>query len=112
MADRKGPAPPDYGVGYCRPPKASQFKPGKSGNPKGRPKGSRSFESSFKKVMKKKVAVTENGKTSWISSDEAILLRLRNDALRGDAKARRDLFELMKRHSDSTEASNAKNPGR
>ena len=28
-------------VGYRRPPKASQFPPGRSGNPKGRPKGAR-----------------------------------------------------------------------
>jgi hypothetical protein len=29
------------GVGYCRPPREHQFKPGQSGNPRGRPKGSR-----------------------------------------------------------------------
>ncbi len=27
-------------IGYGRPPKAGQFKPGQSGNPQGRPKGS------------------------------------------------------------------------
>jgi hypothetical protein len=31
----------NYGVGYGKPPKASQFSPGQSGNPKGRPKGAR-----------------------------------------------------------------------
>src|ERR1700721_384432 len=31
----------DYEVGYGRPPKASQFPAGRSGNPKGRPKGAR-----------------------------------------------------------------------
>jgi hypothetical protein len=29
----------NYTVGFGKPPKASQFKPGRSGNPKGRPKG-------------------------------------------------------------------------
>ena len=33
--------PLDDAVGYGRPPKATQFKAGQSGNPKGRPKGSR-----------------------------------------------------------------------
>ena len=30
-----------YEVGYGKPPKHSRFRPGKSGNPKGRPKGSK-----------------------------------------------------------------------
>jgi len=30
-----------YETGYGKPPKAHQWKPGESGNPKGRPKGSR-----------------------------------------------------------------------
>ena len=44
----QSPAPPDdpeeeptYEVGYAKPPQATRFQPGKSGNPKGRPKGSR-----------------------------------------------------------------------
>ena len=32
---------PTYEVGYAKPPQATRFQPGKSGNPKGRPKGSR-----------------------------------------------------------------------
>lgn len=32
------PKPVSYTVGYGRPPKETQFVPGKSGNPKGRPK--------------------------------------------------------------------------
>jgi Family of unknown function (DUF5681) len=30
-----------YRIGYCKPPKRTQFKRGRSGNPKGRKKGSR-----------------------------------------------------------------------
>ena len=30
-----------YRIGYCRPPKRTQFRKGMSGNPKGRKKGSR-----------------------------------------------------------------------
>ena len=32
-----------YDVGYRRPPASGRFRPGKSGNPKGRPQGSRNF---------------------------------------------------------------------
>jgi Family of unknown function (DUF5681) len=35
------PKPTDYEVGYGKPPKASRFAPGQSGNRKGRPKGAR-----------------------------------------------------------------------
>ena len=39
MNNREDGGARDYDVGYARPPKATQFAPGKSGNPKGRPKG-------------------------------------------------------------------------
>jgi hypothetical protein len=35
------PEPTEYEVGYGKPPRASRFTPGQSGNPKGRPKGAR-----------------------------------------------------------------------
>jgi hypothetical protein len=33
-----------YEVGYCKPPRAHQWKRGQSGNPKGRARGSRNFD--------------------------------------------------------------------
>src|SRR4051794_31141733 len=35
------PESPSYEVGYGKPPAHSRFKPGRSGNPRGRPRGSR-----------------------------------------------------------------------
>ena len=35
----EGAANPSYAVGYGKPPKAGQFKPGQSGNPNGKQKG-------------------------------------------------------------------------
>lgn len=39
---RDGDGAEEFEVGYCKPPQANRFKPGKSGNPRGRPRGSRS----------------------------------------------------------------------
>ena len=62
MNDRKGLDATDYVVGYARPPKATQFAAGKSGNPKGRPKGSRTVGAILQGILSQKIAVTENGK--------------------------------------------------
>ena len=109
MPDRKSSGTSDYVVGYRRPPKATQFAAGKSGNPKGRPKGSRSVGAVLKDVLQQKIAVTENGKTRRIPALEVMLRRLVNDAMRGDPNAIRLLFSLIDRYSDSPEAFNAKN---
>ena len=46
-----------YKVGYRRPPRRAQFRPGQSGNPRGRPKGSRNFASVMKKVLAKPINI-------------------------------------------------------
>jgi hypothetical protein len=53
----------DYNVGYRRPPKHSQFQPGRSGNPRGRPKREESLRDLIKADLNKIVSVQENGKT-------------------------------------------------
>jgi hypothetical protein len=109
MPDRKSSGTSDYVVGYRRPPKATQFAAGKSGNPKGRPKGSRSVGAVLNDVLQQKIAVTENGKTRRIPALEVMLRRLANDAMRSDPNAIRLLLPLIDRYSDSPEAFNAKN---
>ena len=108
MYDRKDSKSTDYLVGYGRPPKASQFRPGNSGNPKGRPKGSRSVGALLKVAIEQKVAVTENGKTRRISALEVMLRRLVNDAMRSDPRALKLLLPLIDRYSEPPEALNAK----
>jgi Family of unknown function (DUF5681) len=94
----------DFEVGYRRPPRACQFQPGQSGNPRGRPKGSRSVGAILRDILKQKVAVTENGKTRHLAALEVMLRRLVNDAMRSDAKAMKLLLALVDRYAETTEA--------
>jgi hypothetical protein len=91
-------------VGYGRPPVATRFKPGKSGNPRGRPKGARSVGAILQDVVRQKVSITENGKTRRVPVIEGMLRRLANAGLRGDARVVKLLLSLLDRYGDSTEA--------
>jgi len=84
----------DYIVGNKRPPQATRFKPGRSGNPAGRPRGSRNASTIIEAVMDERIYITEGGRRRSITAREAIIRGLRNDALRGDSKARLTIIGL------------------
>ena len=103
MSDQNDSESTYYKVGYRRPPKATQFAPGKSGNPKGRPKGIRPVGAILNDIIHQKIAVTENGKTRRMSVLEIAFRRLANDAMRSDAKALKLLLSLAEQHRASPE---------
>ena len=88
----------DYEVGYGRPPKHTRFKPGQSGNPKGRPKGSKDFRSLLHRALFKKMRVTEDGEMRSMSRVEAVVTRLVARALNGDVHAAESVLRLMQQH--------------
>ena len=102
---KRRPSKGDYAVGYGRPPAATQFKPGQSGNSKGRPKGGRSVSVVVRDVMQRKVPVTENGKTRHLSVLEVVTRRIANDAMRGDANAIKLVLSLYERYAEAPEMS-------
>src|SRR4051794_24674262 len=106
MAMRKG-------EGRRNPPEQSRFKPGQSGNPKGRPKGSRNLSTIAKEVLRKPVEITEkNGKTVKKTSLEVMLLRATHDGIKGNAKARADMLRLARDLEMGTAQNNQEvNPG-
>jgi len=87
----------DEVVGYRRPPRRSQFKPGLSGNPKGRPRGSRNASTLLDEALKERVTVSENGRRRNVSKLEVILTQLVNTAAKGDHRATRLLLEWIER---------------
>lgn len=74
-------------VGYGRPPRAYQFKPGQSGNPKGRPKGAKNEATILHELLNRKIPIREAGRTRKITVLEAILLRFTEDSLKGNTKS-------------------------
>lgn len=96
-------ARPSYSVGYGRPPKATQFRKGESGNPRGRPKGTRTVGAMLQEILRQKIAVTENGKTRRLPALEVILRRLVNDAMRSEPRALKLLLALHDRYGESAQ---------
>jgi hypothetical protein len=86
-------------VGYCQPPERTRFKPGQSGNPRGRPKGSKNIAKVLDRVMKEKLEITENGKRKRLTKLEAFFKRLTNQAVSGDLKAMQ-LFATLLRFAE------------
>ena len=97
--NRQPPDPPspdedDDGVGYKRPPKKHRFKPGQSGNPRGRTKGAKGLKTILKKELSGRVRITENGKTRTISKMELLIKRLVEKGGKGDFKSLAKLLDL------------------
>ena len=77
----------DDKVGYGKPPVHSRFKPGQSGNPKGRPRGSLNFVTDLKRTLQAPVRVIDGGKSRTVSSQHGVLLRLKEKAFKGEPRA-------------------------
>lgn len=85
-------------VGYGRPPRHSQFKKGQSGNPKGRRRKFLSERDIVEAELRKYVSVTENGREVKLTKLEYMIRNQINAALRGDGRAIKDVYGLMKKH--------------
>jgi hypothetical protein len=79
-------------VGYKQPPRHSQFKPGVSGNPRGRPKRKLDIGLALNEALNDKVA-TEPGKT--MTGLEAFVQSIVDRVLRGESKAVPELMRLF-----------------
>jgi hypothetical protein len=85
-----------------RPPRNGQFRPGQSGNLKGRPKGSRNIRTYVIKLLDAKIPVIEGGKTRTITRAEAIAIQYVNLATKGDPKSLAAVLNMTREFDDAT----------
>lgn len=97
MADDDAPDD-DYEVGYGKPPKHTRFKPGQSGNPRGRPKKSKNIDALLEKELDEIVTLQEGGQPKRMTKREAIIKQFVNMAIKGNAKP----LQMMLAHLDKT----------
>jgi len=90
----------DDAIGYGKPPKHSRFKPGQSGNPRGRPRKNRSIEAMIKRELDLTIPITEGGRELRISKREAIVKQFVNRAIKGDAKPLQMMLAHLEKHKD------------
>lgn len=91
---RKGDEP--YAVGYGKPPRDTRFKPGQSGNPKGKQKGSKSFKATVGAILNETIKVQTPQGTKRITKLEALVHTSLNSALKGDAKAADQVLRMAR----------------
>lgn len=103
---------PGYEVGNARPPVATRFKPGQSGNPKGRPRGAKNrlpalHEERMKEIILgeayRTITVRDGDRNVSVPMAQAIIRSLAVNAAKGQHRAQRLFAELLA----STERSRA-----
>src|SRR5581483_10757384 len=84
-----------YEVGYAKPPKATQFKKGQSGNPRGRRPRTAYEEDDFpiRSYMLEPVPVTIGGKQQKITRYDVLLMKLVSQAMNGNLGSARLLIQ-------------------
>jgi hypothetical protein len=80
--------------GYAKPPVESRFRPGQSGNPKGRPKGSK-HALPYDAVLGRQVTIREDGAERQVGAAEAFLLHVAKRGLAGDGAAARAALDAI-----------------
>ncbi len=93
-----------YRTGYRKPPLATRFKPGESGNLKGRPKEAKNFATVISQELKSRIPVTENGKPKKISKRQAIAKQMINKAVTGDHRATQIVLNEARAHEGAPAA--------
>ena len=82
-------------VGYRRPPAQAQFRPGRSGNPKGRPKKIRTFRQDLEEELRTIISIRINDQEVEVTKQRAIAMALVGRAMKAEARAMSSILELI-----------------
>ena len=95
---------PSYQVGFRKPPVAARFKPGQSGNPRGRPKGVRNKRPALNEERLKTIIIDEAYRTIKVSEGrrqitipiaQAVIRALAVNAARGQLRSQQTFAALL-----------------
>lgn len=92
-----------YEVGYRKPPKRTQFRPGQSGNPRGRPKGTKNLKTDLMEELGQKIMIREGDRSHSVTKQRAVVKSLVARTLKGDVRAATLLTSMMMRLTDTGE---------
>jgi hypothetical protein len=108
MSSKESVTKQPFEVGYGKPPKATRFRKGQSGNPRGRKRSGENYLSIFKRLVTKQVRVSDNGVQRRLSFAEAIILKNYQAALRQDQTAMSNVFRLVEVAGELRDSSDPK----
>lgn len=91
-----------YKVGNKKPPLHSRFKPGQSGNPRGRPKGSKKLSVALLEELRRTVCATVNGKPIRVTNAELFVAALVKDGITKGPQSKKLLLSAF-RESEALE---------
>lgn len=110
-----------YAVGYGRPPLETRFRPGQSGNPRGRPRKRPPEDPALAsldpllaaslRVMSEPVPVSIGGRVRNVSGEEAVMRAVLDRALLGDNRSTRVLLDLRAQAQARLEQVRARSAG-
>jgi len=85
-----------YEIGFGKPPQATRFRKGQSGNSRGRPKGKPNLATVIRRSLEAKVVINEHGRRREVTKLEAGMIQLTNKAAAGDLRALKMLTTLAR----------------
>jgi hypothetical protein len=98
-------------VGYGKPPQATRFRKGRSGNPKGRQRGDENLLSVFKRMVTKRIKIREDDKSRTITMADAIILQNYKAALQKDQIAMSNIIRLAEESGELIDRTDVKQVG-